>query len=217
MGGGLIVSAHVVSGACVYDFTASYFTNTEKKCETRITCGTCTRFALCARMWVRYRITRGAICDRRQDLSRFSLWLFSLFVSFSRGLFTLGFLPPLCFDRPCLDSSGSARDHGGELLDASGGGGSVRRGRGRSLAAGKAMLPSISGGILRHGTDGNSRERATTNERGVAQVQHSRGLVALAAWRKLPVGVCRYSTAPSGLIVDPCSAKNSFRQTEKWI
>ena len=169
-------------------------------------------------MWVRYRITRGAICDRRQDLSRFSLWLFSLFVSFSRGLFTLGFLPPLCFDRPCLDSSGSARDHGGQLLDASGGGGSVRRGRGRSLAAGKAMLPSISGGILRHGTDGNSRERATTNERGVAQVQHSRGLVALAAWRKLPVGVCRYSTrAPSGLIVDPCSAKNSFRQTEKWI
>ena len=103
--------------------------------------------------------------------------LSSPFASFSRGLFTLGFLPPLCFDRPCLDSSGSARDHGGDLMPA-GAAGASAVGAVDLWQPGRPCLLSISGGILRHGTDGNSRERATTNERGVAQVQHSRGLVA---------------------------------------
>ena len=133
--------------------------------------------------------------------------LSSPFASFSRGLFTLGFLPPLCFDRPCLDSSGSARDHGGELLDASGGGGSVRRGRGRSLAAGKAMPPEHQRG---HPPPWHRRQLpgASDNERtgrgASATLPRARCLLPGANCLWACVGTLGYS--PKWLIVDPCSA-----------
>ena len=140
-------------------------------------------------------VSHHARRNMRSPTGSFAFRLFSLCFLLPWPLHprSLGFLPPLCFDRPCLDSSGSARDHGGELLDASGGGGSVRRGRGRSLAAGKAMPPEHQRGHPppwhRTATPGSERQR--TN--GAWRKCNTPAGSLLAAWRKLPVGVCRYS------------------------
>ena len=139
-------------------------------------------------------VSHHARRNMRSPTGSFAFRLFSLCFLLPWPLHprSLGFLPPLCFDRPCLDSSGSARDHGGELLDASGGGGSVRRGRGRSLAAGKAMPPEHQRG---HPPPWHRRQLPgaspiTNVERGGAAQR------ARCAWRKLPVGVWRTALDP---------------------